>query len=368
MNTPCELCGHDGPKAELYPRQGIVRCPACGLIFYDGQVAPQELYGEDYFAGGEYLDYVGDRRILQRNFSGRVRELRRLAPEGRLLEIGSAFGFFLDLARRHWDVKGLDVSPDAVAYMRDTLGIAAFDAGDFLDLPDEPDRYDVICLWDTIEHVSRPVRHIEKAARWLKPGGILAMTTGDAGSALARLRGERWRQIHPPTHLYYFSAETLGGAVTRAGLDVWRRSHVGYWRSYRAMLHGVLVLGKHPRSWLYRVATLGGRLDFPVYLNLYDILLLIARKPDRGTSASVAEQQKPHHPEGDDGDPRAQEETVRKIVEARLVRARRDPKSQEGAVVGQEGGPAAVDPELPAGPPRDRRRDDRLPRRVDPHR
>lgn len=281
---------------ELYPAQRIVRCRACGLIFYDGPVAPEKLYGADYFAGGEYLDYVGDRSIIQRNFSSRVRQLRRLAPEGRLLEIGSAFGFFLDLARTHWDVKGLDISSEAVAHTRETLGIGAFDAGDFLDLPEEPDRYDVICLWDTIEHVSRPVRHIEKAARWLKPGGILAMTTGDAGSLLARLRGERWRQIHPPTHLYYFSTATLSRAVAGAGLEVCHRSHVGYWRSARAMLYGVLMLGRRRFPRLYALASLGGRLDFPVYLNLYDILLLIARKPTHGTASPLA---------GEAGDPAA---------------------------------------------------------------
>lgn len=285
MKTLCELCGHDGPKSELYPAQSIVRCPGCGLIFYDAAVAPSELYDKTYFSGGEYLDYVGDRRTIQRNFAGRIRELRRLAPRGRLLEIGSAYGFFLDLARRDWQVKGLDISADAVAHTRDALHLEAFEAGDFLGLPDEPERYDVICLWDTIEHLSRPVRHIEKAALWLKPGGILAMTTGDAGSLLARLRGERWRQIHPPTHLYYFTADTLSRAVAGAGLEVCRRSHVGYWRSAKAMLYGVLMLGRRRFPRLYALATLGGRLDFPIYLNLYDILLLIARKPTLETAS-----------------------------------------------------------------------------------
>jgi SAM-dependent methyltransferase len=287
VQTLCELCGRGGPKSELYPGQSIVRCPGCGLISYDAAVAPAELYGKDYFAGGEYLDYLGDRRIIQRNFAGRIRELRRLAPRGRLLEIGSAYGFFLDLARRHWRVKGFDISAEAVAHTRDVLRLEAFEAGDFLDLPDELERYDVICLWDTIEHLPRPVRHIEKAARWLKPGGILAMTTGDAGSALARLRGERWRQIHPPTHLYYFSTATLSEAVARAGLEVCLRSHVGYWRSAKAMLYGVLMLGRRRFPRLYALATMGGRLDFPVYLNLYDILLLIARKPTLGTASPL---------------------------------------------------------------------------------
>jgi cyclopropane fatty-acyl-phospholipid synthase-like methyltransferase len=278
--TTCELCGRGGAPVPFYPRQRIVRCPDCDLVFYESAVQAEALYGENYFNGGEYLDYVADKDVLQRNFRKRLPALRRFAPTGSLLEIGAAFGFFLEVARDHWQVRGIDVSSAGVAHMRDVLGVDAVQA-DFLDLPDEPERYDVICLWDTIEHLSHPVRYIEKAARWLKPGGLLAMTTGDLGSLLARLRRDRWRQIHPPTHLFYFSSRTLTAAVERAGLTVCHREHVGQSRSYRSMVHGICTLGRKKAPWLYEAATLGGRLDFPVYLNLYDTLLLMARKPLR---------------------------------------------------------------------------------------
>lgn len=261
-----------------FPARGIVECPGCALVFYTGRLDEGELYGEEYFAGGEYCDYRSDKKVLQKNFRRRIFRLREVAPSGRLLEVGSAYGFFLELAREHWDVSGMDVSPEGVAHAREELGLPVL-LGDFLDAPERPESFDVICLWDTIEHLSRPVRTIEKAARWLKPGGALVMTTGDIGSAVARLRGQRWRQIHPPTHLFYFSRRTLARAVEQAGLRVHTATSVGYWRSLRSMLYGIFALGGKETAWIYRLLTLGGRLDLPVYTNLYDILLMVAVKP-----------------------------------------------------------------------------------------
>lgn len=261
-----------------FPRHAIVECPGCGLVFYEGGASAKDLYGQRYFAGGEYLDYRADKSVIQRNFRRHIPLLARLAPKGRLLELGCAYGFFLELAGRRWQARGIDVSAEAVRHAREVLGVDALHA-DFLALPDEPDRYDVVCLWDTIEHLERPIETIQKAARWLRPGGVLILTTGDVESRLARLQGESWRQLHPPTHLFYFSDATLRRAAGRAGLTAIHSSYVGYSRGYKAMLYGLFALGRPGTSWIYRLLTLDERLDFPVYLNLYDILMFAARKP-----------------------------------------------------------------------------------------
>jgi len=278
MRQPCELCGYEGEMRPYYPSLQIVRCPQCALVFYDGDADAAALYTRDYFAGREYRDYRADCEIHRRNFRRRIRDLRRLRPGGRLLEIGCAYGFFLEAAAAHWIVAGLDVARDAVAYARDELGLDAQQA-DFLDLPDEPESCDVICMWDTLEHLRRPVRYIEKAARCLKPGGILMLTTNDVDSFVARVRRQKWRQIHPPTHVFYFSRATLDRAVAQAGLQTVHVSHAGQYRSYRSMIFGLFGVSGGRDSRLGRLLTCGGKLDFPIYLNTYDILTYTARKP-----------------------------------------------------------------------------------------
>src|SRR6266516_2890177 len=103
LNADCIVCGSSEPAAPLY--KGIVRCPACGYVYADVRLTDEELlalYDKDFFTGAEFSDYAADEKFFRRNFRLRLRELKKFLDPGRhqsLLEIGSAYGFFLDLAR-----------------------------------------------------------------------------------------------------------------------------------------------------------------------------------------------------------------------------------------------------------------------------
>jgi SAM-dependent methyltransferase len=251
----------------------------------DVDLSPEELeglYGGDYFHGAEYHDYVGERALHERHFRTRLQRLLRYVPHPqtkRLFEIGCAYGFFLDVARGCFaNVAGIDISRDAVAHAAGTLGLTVH-AGDYLGY-DITDPVDVICLWDTIEHLPQPHLYLERAAMHLTEGGVLALTTGDIGSMMARLRGARWRQIHPPTHLHYFSRDTLERLLRRHGFEIEYCGYEGMYRSLDTMAYIVLAL-KHRRPGLYRLLRRTGLLEHAVYLNLYDIVFVVASRPGR---------------------------------------------------------------------------------------
>lgn len=257
----------------------------CGLVFADPTVYrmdPAALYTAEYFRGEEYADYLRDRGTAEMNFRALIRRMRRWSRGGRLFEIGCAYGFFLNLCRDRWTAEGVDVSSEAVRYARATLNLQA-GCGDFLDMDLPPDAYDAFCLWDTIEHLARPDRYVEKVARCLRPGGVLFLTTGDIGSLVARWRGSRWRLIHPPTHLFYFSRVTLRRLLGRYGMEVMEMGPQGYCRSLDSMLAGIAL--QQPEGFLRRaLRRLAGvrPLRVPFYLNLRDILFVAARKSIRG--------------------------------------------------------------------------------------
>jgi len=102
-----------------------------------------------FFFGEEYSDYVADQRVIQKNFRKRLSVLRRfINPEkhSRLLEIGCAYGFFLDLVRKQFKIAvGLDISEDGVRYAREELGVDAYQV-DFLHYDCSPQIFDVICM------------------------------------------------------------------------------------------------------------------------------------------------------------------------------------------------------------------------------
>jgi len=279
VSTNCLVCGAAYKPSRL---PGLLACEACGFTTADVALSGKELenlYGAGYFAGGEYRDYVSERSMIEKHFRLRLKKLLEYIPDPgskRLFEIGSAYGFFLWVAREKFaSVAGIDISREAAEYAAGTLGLRV-EAADFsqYEFPAPPD---VVCLWDTVEHLSRPDLYLERIARSMMPGGILALTTGDVGSLVARFRGAKWRQIHPPTHLHYFSKATLRRLLERYGFEIRFSGYDGVYRSLDTMAYMILVLRrKQPR--LYAALKRTGLLGYDLYLNLYDLLFVIAEK------------------------------------------------------------------------------------------
>ena len=282
-DTPaeCLVCGSMEPAAPLY--RGIVRCGACGHVSADMRLTDEELfalYNEQFFTGAAYSDYTADERLLRKNFRLRFRELENfLDPQRhkRLFEIGSAYGFFLDEVRDKFGaVQGIDVTDGGVAYAREQLGLNVVQ-GNFLTYQYGAQKFDVVCLWDTIEHLRSPDRYLEKIAAHTDAGALLAITTGDIQSINARLRKGQWRMIHPPIHLHYFAPQTLTRLLERHGFNVVYNRYCGFYRSFGNVVYNVLVL-RHQRPWLFRQLERIGLANWGFYLNLYDIMYVIARR------------------------------------------------------------------------------------------
>ncbi|MBV8213877.1 MAG: class I SAM-dependent methyltransferase [Verrucomicrobia bacterium] len=280
MKSECLACGGRLRPSGRYV--GLSRCEACSFTTADLALSEEQLrqlYTAHYFAGDEYRDYVADRPVIEKQFRVRLRRLLKFVPAERrrnLFEIGCAHGFFLALAQEAFDaVEGIDISADATEYGREVLGLNTQNA-EFLSYP-FTSVPDVVSMWDTIEHLSRPDLYIGKIAEALAPGGILALTTADLESWAAKIRGNKWRQIHPPTHLHYFSRRTLHMLLGRFGLEVVYMGTEGMYRSVDTMAYIILCL-KSNRHNLYARLKNTGLLNWDLYLNLGDILFVVAKK------------------------------------------------------------------------------------------
>ena len=148
---------------------------------------------------------------------------------------------------------------------------------DFLKWNIKSVKYDIVCMWDTIEHLKRPDLFIKKINKVLKKDGLFALTTGDISSKIAKLRGKKWRLIHPPTHVHYFSRKTLVNLLTINDFEVVYVGYPGFYRSLDNVFYNIFVL-RLKLEFLYKFFKKTFIFKTSFYFNTYDIMYVIAKK------------------------------------------------------------------------------------------
>jgi 2-polyprenyl-3-methyl-5-hydroxy-6-metoxy-1,4-benzoquinol methylase len=233
---PCVLCGGSVGKPIWREQEvDILRCGGCGLIYTDlqGDLAetfwkeprPEKLDREDFYwdtarapVYDEVLDLLGPPAGLG-------------GPEGaRMLDVGCGKGFFLKRAAdRGWKVYGLELSPHAFRFARERLGLQGVSQGRFENADFPAGTFQVITLWDVIEHLPDPGPMLVKAADLLGDEGVLFIQTPNIGFHLpyahakrllaltSRFRRSRKHLLEAKHHLVQFSQETLTRMLGRAG-------------------------------------------------------------------------------------------------------------------------------------------------------
>lgn len=269
----CEICGCSVEK-KLY--KILFKCANCGFAWVDMDISDSflsDIYAEKYFFGVEYVDYLKEKQALQKNFERNLQILIKFVPSGTLLEIGSAFGFFLDLAKKYYEVTGVDISAYACKYAKESLGLNII-CDNFLKMELKENSYDAIVAWATLEHLNNPNLFIKKISRLLKTGGIFACSTVDIGALLPRIQKNRWRQIHPPTHLNFFSKKSLLHLLSKYGLTPFYCKNLGEYKTLYPLVNRLRSrLGAINK--LFDISKLEKK---SIYLNSLDTIYIFARK------------------------------------------------------------------------------------------
>lgn len=184
--------------------------------------AVRALYGNDYYEiyGGVDAGYDAEPDLRIYEARRRLAFLRRFRAGGRLLEIGSAAGYFLDGAQRGgFDVVGVEPAEEQARHARERFGVDAR-AGFVEDAELEPASFDAVCAWHVLEHILDPVPELRRLHATLRAGGILAVEVPNAAGAQARRLGSAWPHWDPAHHVGHFTPAALTAAVRRAGFTV----------------------------------------------------------------------------------------------------------------------------------------------------
>jgi SAM-dependent methyltransferase len=235
------------------------------LLFADPQLDDRSLadaYTSHYYPPNENgaVYESTPEAILRQTFSKRVAALGSLSGKS-LLDFGCGVGGLCRVAGEY-GIQATGIEPDAIAREKvcKSGSLKAYPSLGSLRETHPEAKFDIVTMWDVIEHLREPWKDLRDLSDLLQPDGWLLLSTPNAVCLRARVERERWNNMVNPTHFYYFTRQSLGAVLGRAGF-----SQVGELRFpiryprhttvrrivHRALvtcrLQGQLVFVAHPR-------------------------------------------------------------------------------------------------------------------------
>ena len=256
----------------------IVKCTRCGLVFANPRNNGHEVL--EKYAKVEDPLYFEERQGRVITFEKHLRPLHQLvgAPDGRkLLDVGAHIGIFVEIANKAgWQATGLEPSRWSVEVARQ-LGTELIEGT--LATSNLPQGYfDIVTLWDVIEHLSDPMAEINHVFHVLKPGGWVVIHTMNIESLFAKLMGAKWPWFME-MHLYYFSEQTLRQLLEGANFQ-WKISQVqGRYLRLGYLISRFKPFAHHLTVALDKLIKTVNLQSLPVAINLGDLITVYAQKP-----------------------------------------------------------------------------------------
>jgi len=279
--APCDFCGSNraevvfsGPDRLLgFPGMfTVVRCTQCGLLRQNPRPKKAAM-GAYYPPAYEPFSIAIDEEASSAQRWGRRygmwvrrRAIERIRPSGRLLDVGCATGNFLnEMARTgHWQVEGVEPNAQAAAYASRRFGIQIH-RGELVTVELPLASFDVITMWNVLEHLYSPMTNLRAVGRLLKPGGIFVFSIPNLSGLEARWFGRYWIGWDLPRHLYF---PTLGMAeqmLEAVGLKLLRWDClVGAYQSFLLSLRFLLTAWGGEAQWVRIALGLAGSVPMQI--------------------------------------------------------------------------------------------------------
>ena len=219
------ICPITGNASHEYARKGnavYLRDAASSIIFLAQrpQLDDMAAFVDAEYEAGVYRDYVNARELKLVTMRRRLPLIRAHARGPRLLDVGCATGFFLEVAlEAGFDPAGIELSPVAIDLAQPSVRERITKGDVNTVLATHSRQFDVVTAFDIIEHTFDPVSFLDDIARVLLPGGLLVLSTPDTGHWLRLLMRSRWPMLQPDQHMFLFSREAMRTLLVSRGYE-----------------------------------------------------------------------------------------------------------------------------------------------------
>lgn len=284
----CILCGTQLEKYLFKNGFWIYQCPECALAQTDlKKDYPQfvkEFYSQGYYEGDSsrsaYADYEKDKPYIIRNMKKFLSFFRKYKPSGTLLDVGCAYGYFVEMAKASgYDAFGFDPSTHAANKAKKLVGSSYFQEATIQTAMYPKNSFDIITLFDVFEHLQDPVSDMKKLNSLLKKDGVIIIATGNTQSLASRLMKRRWTFYIPPQHIFFFNRINVSTLLHETGFVPFEWHKVGKWLSLGYVLHLARTTGESKLAkWLYEWISKTPLMRLPLYVPMKDNMVILCRK------------------------------------------------------------------------------------------
>ena len=221
-NIKCPFC--QSSNIEMKNRNlesNLYRCKKCSTLFRKYFLPPFTDYSSKYFVE-DYKNQYGktyeeDSANLTALAKRRLEKIKKIKPKGKILDIGSAMGFFLKEAREYgYETEGIEISKYASDYCINTLNLNVHNCS-LLDFEYKEKEYDIITAWYVVEHIYNFETILERILFSLKDDGILAFATPN-GNGLSGRFNKNYFSIVPSDHAFEANPKSLNILMSKYSL------------------------------------------------------------------------------------------------------------------------------------------------------
>jgi 2-polyprenyl-3-methyl-5-hydroxy-6-metoxy-1,4-benzoquinol methylase len=286
----CAYCNCNNFQQLFYTPESIVKCNNCGLVYTNPRFTYESLlkiYDKTYFITEDeekidcpfYLNYIEDKQTILKTMDLRLRKIRNfINSPGKILDVGCATGFSLMAATNlGWASYGIEISKFCYDYAKkNNLNIHN---GNLQNFPNNM-QFDVITMWDYLEHSLNPIDDLQICYNLLKDGGYIFLSIPNIDSWSYKLYKRNWIGFKNLEHFYFFDRGKIKNIASRAGLIYVKSYYLGKYITFPFLFSRV----KYYCNWAFLKPILRYLSKNKIfnnahlYINPYDILTIVLKK------------------------------------------------------------------------------------------